>query len=95
MQGAVAAQMLTNLTPIPPKNVSRRYTIAFAAGVAAILLRWLLICSAGTLSLFTLPSYIARAAYCAVLWNMSGSPQRLAWIPWHFYGSRTHATRSR
>ena len=42
MQGAVAAQMLTNLTPIPPKNVSRRYTIAFAAGVAAILLRWLL-----------------------------------------------------
>ena len=65
MQGAVAAQMLTNLTPIPPKNVSRRYTIAFAAGVAAILLRWLLDPLLGPVA-FYVTVYIA-VAYCAVL----------------------------
>lgn len=65
MHGAVEAQMLTNLTPIPPKHVSRRYTIALAAGAAAILLRWLLDPLLGHVA-FYVTVYIA-VAYCAVV----------------------------
>jgi signal transduction histidine kinase len=65
MQGALEAQMLTNLTPIKPESVSRRYTIALAAGVAAVLLRWLLDPLLGHVA-FYVTVYIALA-YCAVV----------------------------
>ena len=65
MQGAPEAQMLTSLTPIPPENASRRYTIALAAGVTAILLRWMLDPLLGHVA-FYVTVYIA-VAYCAVV----------------------------
>ena len=65
MQGAAEAQMLTNLTPIPPENVLRRYIISLAAGLAAILLRWLLDPLLGHVA-FYVTVYIA-VAYCAVV----------------------------
>jgi len=65
MQGAPEAQMLTSLTPIPPENASRRYTIALVAGVTAILLRWMLDPLLGHVA-FYVTVYIA-VAYCAVV----------------------------
>lgn len=65
MPGAIEAQMLTSLTPIPANSASRRYTIALAAGVAAILLRWLLDPVLGHVA-FYVTVYIA-VAYCAVV----------------------------
>jgi signal transduction histidine kinase len=65
MQGAPEAQMLTSLTPIPPESASRRYTIALATGVTAILLRWMLDPLLGHVA-FYVTVYIA-VAYCAVV----------------------------
>lgn len=65
MASAWQAQMLTNLTPIPRKDVFRRYVIALFAAVAAILLRWLLDPVLGHVA-FYVTVYIA-AAYCAVV----------------------------
>jgi len=65
MQGAPEAQMLTSLTPIPPENASRRYTIALVAGVTAILLRWMLDPLLGHVA-FYVTVYIA-VDYCAVV----------------------------
>jgi signal transduction histidine kinase len=65
MAGALQAQTLTFLTPIPPVNTLRRYTIAVAASVAAILFRWLLDPVLGHVA-FYVTIYIA-VAYCAVV----------------------------
>lgn len=65
MASAWQAQMLTNLTPIPRKDVFRRYVIALCAAVAAILLRWLLDPVLGHVA-FYVTVYIA-VAYCAVV----------------------------
>lgn len=65
MAGAHQAQMLTFLTPISPGDVLRRYLIAVAAAVGAILFRWLLDPVLGHVA-FYVTIYIA-VAYCAVV----------------------------
>lgn len=65
MASASQAQMLTNLTPIPRSLVLRRYLIAVAAGISAILLRWMLDPVLGHVA-FYVTVYIA-VAYCAVV----------------------------
>ncbi len=65
MTGTLASRILSILTPLPRGEVSRRYAIALASAVLAILLRWILDPVLGHVAFFV-TVYIA-VAFCALV----------------------------
>jgi signal transduction histidine kinase len=65
MTGTLPSRILSVLTPFPPSEVLRRYAIAVASAVLAILLRWVLDPVLGHVAFFV-TIYIA-VAFCALV----------------------------
>src|SRR5215467_5570069 len=94
MAGAFGKNLSSILNPIPRQFVSRRYSIAVACSLLAVILRWLLDPVLGHVAFYVTIHIVV--AYCAIACGYAPAiVTALIGFVGSFTGSSTHATRSR